>query len=305
MQFELEIIKALQSVSNGFFNFVASFISFFGEQYMLIILAALIYFVIDKEFGELYCFTTLFSNAINGMLKLFINRTRPFTKDPEVKNLKESTATGSSFPSGHSQGAAAMYFTIAYHYKRKLFWTVASIIVFLVMFSRIYLGAHYLTDTLAGCAIGLGIVILCPWLYSKFNKTPEQKLIFFGIISLILLPIAIYFAVGASREQILLRRDFYTGYASFLACGPTVYLENKLTKFDTKGIDIKWRLLRFVIGLVFILGTYFGLQKLWPNKIIILDMIRYFSILFVGVGVYPFLFRNTRLFRVKKEKVEE
>lgn len=305
MQFELDMIKGLQSISNGFLNFLASAISFLGEQYMLIILTAFIYFVISKEWGESFCFTTLFSNAMNGVFKLFFNRTRPFTKDPGVKNLKESTATGSSFPSGHSQGASVMYFSIAHHYKKKLYWIIASVIVFLVMFSRIYLGAHYLTDTLAGCALGLAFCFLCPWLYSKFNKTPEQKLVFFGIISLALLPIAIIFAVKDAgsptyRDAILLRRDFYTGYACLIATGPTVYLENKFTKFEEENISLKWKLLRFALGLVFILGTYFGLQKLWPNKIIILDMIRYFSLLFVGVGVYPFIFRNTRLFKAKK-----
>ena len=301
MQFELEIIKGLQSISNGFLNFLASAISFLGEQYMLIIMAAVIYFIINKEFGETFCFTTLFSNTMNGVLKLFFNRTRPFVKDPEVKNLKESTATGSSFPSGHSQGASAMYFSVAHHYKKKLGWIIASIIVFLVMFSRIYLGAHYPTDTLAGCAFGLLFVFLCPWLYSKFNKTPEQKLIFFGVICLAILPVALIY-IPKNHDQVLLRRDFYTGYASLLACGPTVYIENKFTKFDTKGVPLLMRILRCVIAIVIVLAIYFGLVKLWPNKVIILDMIRYFLLLFVGIGIYPLIFRNTRLFRAKNKE---
>ena len=300
MAFELEIIKFLQSFANDFLTAFASIISFFGEQYMLIILAAFIYFIISKEFGETYVFTVLCSNTMNGVFKLFINRTRPFVKDAGVKNLKESTATGSSFPSGHSQGASAMYFSIARLYRRKLYWIIASIIVFLVMFSRIYLGAHYLTDTLAGCAFGLVFVFFCPWLYSKFRKTPEQKLIFFTAISLLLLPVALIY-LPHDRAEVLLRRDFYTGYASFLAVGPTIYLENKITKFDTAGVNLIWRILRFIIALIVVLGIYFALAKLWPNKIIILDMIRYFAIVFVGVGIFPLIFRNTRLFRAKKE----
>ena len=193
-----------------------------------------------------------------------------------------------------------LFLIILHHYKKKLGWIIASIIVFLVMFSRIYLGAHYPTDTLAGCAFGLLFVFLCPWLYSKFSKTPEQKLIFFGVICLAILPVAIGFAVGATREQILLRRDFYTGYASLLACGPTVYIENKFTKFDTEGVPLLMRILRCIIAIIIVLAIYFALVKLWPNKIIILDMIRYFSLLFVGIGIYPLIFRNTRLFRAKK-----
>ena len=301
MQFELEFIKALQSISNGFLNFIASAISFLGEQYMLIIMAAIIYFIIDKEFGEIFCFTTLLSNVMNGVLKLLFNRTRPFVKDPDVKNLKESTATGSSFPSGHSQGASAMYFSVAYHYKKKLFWIIASIIVFLVMFSRIYLGAHYPTDTIAGCAFGLVFCFLGPWLYSKFSKTPEQKLIFFSAICLIILPF-VFIYLPKDRAEVLLRRDFYTGYACILAVGPTVYIENKITKFDTEGVPLLMRILRCVIAIVIVLAIYFGLVTLWPNKIIILDMIRYFALLFVGIGIYPLIFRNTALFRAKKKE---
>lgn len=301
MQFEIEIIKGLQSISNGFLNFLASAISFLGEQYMLIIMAAVIYFIINKEFGETFCFTTLFSNTMNGAFKLFFNRTRPFVKDPEIKNLKESTATGSSFPSGHSQGSSAMYFSVAYHYKKKIGWIIASIIVFLVMFSRMYLGAHYLTDTLAGCAAGLIFVFVCPWLYSKFSKTPEQKLIFFGVISLAILPIALIY-IPKNFDEVLLRRDFYTGYASLLAVGPTIYIENKFTKFDTEGVPLLMRILRCAIAIIIVLAIYFGLVKLWPNKVIILDMIRYFSLLLVGIGIYPLIFRNTALFRAKKKE---
>ncbi|MBO7086485.1 MAG: hypothetical protein J6W25_05155, partial [Bacilli bacterium] len=63
-------------------------------------------------------------------------------------------------------------------------------------------------------------------------------------------------------------------------------------------------ILRCVFAIVIVLAIYFGLVTLWPNKVIILDMIRYFSLLFVGIGIYPLIFRNTRLFRAKEKATE-
>ncbi len=74
---------------------------------------------------------------------------------------------GYSFPSGHSFFALVIYGMTAYlmsrdmqERHRKLLWLVAATMIFLVGFSRIYLGEHYPSDVIAGFAIGL------PWLWA-------------------------------------------------------------------------------------------------------------------------------------------
>jgi len=71
--------------------------------------------------------------------------------------------TDYSFPSGHSISAVLCYGLLAYLFIPKmpsLFWKwVVAIAAFLTMafigFSRLYLGGHYLTDIVAGYALGL------------------------------------------------------------------------------------------------------------------------------------------------------
>ncbi|OJZ71646.1 phosphatidic acid phosphatase [Mycobacterium paraffinicum] len=73
-------------------------------------------------------------------------------------------ADGYSFPSGHATGTAAVVVISAWMLTRWLImrwtgrvivWTVAIGSAFLIGFSRIYLGVHYVSDVLSGWMLGL------------------------------------------------------------------------------------------------------------------------------------------------------
>lgn len=99
----------------------------------------------------------LLSNAIKGAL----DRARP-----DVDQLVGWS--GASFPSGHSAAAAAAYLAIALAISRggvtpRRWWLVAGAIVvaLVVGVSRVALGVHWLTDVVAGLALGWGWAALC------------------------------------------------------------------------------------------------------------------------------------------------
>src|SRR5690349_14138936 len=69
--------------------------------------------------------------------------------------------TGAAFPSGHATQSAAFYAMLAIvlgtglsFRRRALLWSAAALAVLIVGASRIYLAAHWLTDVLAGYALG-------------------------------------------------------------------------------------------------------------------------------------------------------
>ena len=76
-------------------------------------------------------------------------------------SLLYSGADAFSFPSGHATSAAALYLLLTWIVGRStagvgrvLFAALASAVVLLTALSRIYLGAHWLSDVLAGLALG-------------------------------------------------------------------------------------------------------------------------------------------------------
>jgi len=65
----------------------------------------------------------------------------------------------SSYPSGHAIVCVAVYFTIALMLYRERHWrwpfAVASLLLVVVVYSRLYLGVHWPTDVLGGLLLGL------------------------------------------------------------------------------------------------------------------------------------------------------
>jgi membrane-associated phospholipid phosphatase len=99
---------------------------------------------------------------LNKTLKLIFHRARPHFRDA-IQML-----TTYSFPSGHTMIATVFWGAIAAFViakstnwpRRILAAAVAIILIMLVAFSRIYLGAHYLSDVLGAMAEGLAWMAL-------------------------------------------------------------------------------------------------------------------------------------------------
>lgn len=114
---------------------------------------------------------------LNTVLKYAYQRVRPSFDHPLV------VLTTYSFPSGHTAGATLFYGIFAVvlfsrlrsHAVRTAFLAGAALLVTLVAFSRMYLGAHYLSDVAAAaCAsvawIAFGLIAL-----AQFRRSPEYR----------------------------------------------------------------------------------------------------------------------------------
>ncbi|MGH9930880.1 MAG: phosphatase PAP2 family protein, partial [Pyrinomonadaceae bacterium] len=107
--------------------------------------------------------SVLGGTLLNRLLKYAFHRPRPFLSDPLL------TITSYSFPSGHTMAATVLYGVIAAYLltatpdwrRRALIIFSASFLILLVGFSRMYLGAHYLSDVLGAMAEGLAWLALC------------------------------------------------------------------------------------------------------------------------------------------------
>jgi undecaprenyl-diphosphatase len=139
-------------LANSFFYF-----SKFGSYQFIIPFALVVssLFIFQKKI--IYVISLLIALAGTGLTsffcKIYFHRVRPV----DFSFYNESSY---SFPSGHAMYAAAFYgllfYIIIMHTKKyQLLWTIASIaFIFLIGFSRLYLGVHFLSDVFAGYSLG-------------------------------------------------------------------------------------------------------------------------------------------------------
>ncbi len=88
------------------------------------------------------------------LMKFLIHRSRPFIRLTQAR-IVGGRAIGQSFPSGHTSQAFFMATLIAQHFHSSL-WIVVLLymIAVLVGITRMYVGAHYPRDVLAGAILG-------------------------------------------------------------------------------------------------------------------------------------------------------
>ena len=159
------IYKLVTSNMNDYLTSFYKFITFFGStKFMIslcIILLVIFILVKKKWYGINIVIGLISSTIVNNVVKVLISRERPDV----LKLVNESTY---SFPSGHTMASVMMYGIIIYYiYRSKLNkylkWLLISIfglLILLIMISRIYLGAHYVTDVVGGLLLSLFLLNL-------------------------------------------------------------------------------------------------------------------------------------------------
>jgi len=111
--------------------------------------------------------------ALNLLLKYSYERARPTFDDPFI------ALSSFSFPSGHTAGATAFYGVLAAFLVSRTYdpWKRVAIVagavfaVVLVAFSRMYLGAHYLSDVLAALCSSTAWLVLCLTVRQVWRET--------------------------------------------------------------------------------------------------------------------------------------
>jgi membrane-associated phospholipid phosphatase len=295
------------------------FFSYFGTEDFFFMVLPLIYWCIDSALGLRVGFILTVTGVFNHAGKLLLAGPRPYWVSSHIKGLWPETTFG--VPSGHAQNAMSIWGIIAANSEKKWIRIGAGLLIFLIGFSRIYLGSHFPHDVIAGWMLG-GIILYLfiklekPVLNWFLPKTLSQQILFGFLISLLF--ILINFSVA------LLRKDFQV---------PEQWISNALLASTESPAPVErdviftlagtffglvagsawilqqggyqpsgplWkRALCYVIGLIGVLIFWMGLGAILPDGDgFIFYALRYFRYTLVGAWVAagaPLVFRRLNL----------
>ena len=285
--FELQFLKWLESVRTGFLTALFEGITILGEETLVILLVVALWFAVDSKLAQKLFFVTICSMGLNGIIKNIAQVPRPFDKG--ITPVRKETATGFSFPSGHTQNFTTWSVFFAIKFKKKWLTALVAILVALVAFSRLYLGVHYPSDVIVGIALGVGMVVLGDYLFEHVKDV--RKL--YTAVLIIFAPFIVYFLIVAHERF----ADFFKVFGMMGGLTLIAFLQEK---GEPLTYDIAWwkKLIRIVIGVAIAFALKEGLKILKMDGVhvdLALDALRYFAVVFAVGYLCPLLFKKIKI----------
>lgn len=269
---DIGILLMLQEFRNGagaiFTDFFVK-MTFLGELTTAMVIMALFYWCIDKKLGTYLLMGWSGNRLANGVLKVTACAYRPWIRDARIVPYGNAitTATGYSFPSGHTMNAATVFGGGAVRKDMpRALRVLLFIAVALVAFSRIFLGVHTPQDILVGAIIGLIVMWLTYKLMQWIEAHPEKDWIVVVVGLGLALAVALYaglkpYPADYDAEGKLLvdgakmANDTFKGIGWCAAFLVGWILERRFVGFSTD-VPLKKKLTRGAFGLL----TYYAVS---------------------------------------------
>lgn len=298
----MALLELLEHLRNPILTILNMIFTVMGEGIFVICILCLILWCVDKNFGYRLCFIFITSGLAIQTLKISMRIERPFILNPELSPVKaaKKTATGYSFPSGHTQGATALFLTLFLNSKKTFYKIVFILPIILVGFSRMYLGVHTPYDVAVSFVITAIITLLIDYLFDNYSLDDKHIKWVFALILVIISVVTIYTFYLFTRKSILginienLKDVIQVAGLAFGFMFGWI-LEKKKIQFNEKAATKPVQIGKFFLGLVMLLAIKLFVSLILEAislNVLLSYFIEYSIIAFFVVGLYPMIIKK-------------
>lgn len=297
MNIQINILRFFQSIRNPILNALFLILTISTEAPIIVILTAIMYWCINKKYGQKLLFALIPNIVINTGIKEFVKAPRPIGT-AGLESLRVSTATGYSFPSGHTQTATTFWTSLIIIFRQKWMYILGSVMILGVGVSRLYLGVHWPIDVICGWIFGIIFTLIFIKIFDIVDKNKNYKLLL-----LVLIPFTIFIFIVKSDSYVKI-------FGLLVGCILGYIIEDNFIKFktiydykkevnfsskvDTNKDYIIKSVYRFVLGIFTLLLVYLILKYIMPEYALF-NFIRYLIISLYAVAGVPALFKIIKL----------
>ena len=167
-EFGIRLIQSIQVLSPAMDSSM-SFISFLGTiEFYLIIIPAL-YWLVDPRLAFRFLLILLAGDFLGSSLKFYWHQPRPYWLGG-VKGIGSDAFYG--LPSTHALNSMGGWGFLAAKWRNRFFTAFAAVLIFLIGYSRLYLGVHFPHDVILGWLLGAGLL----YLFVKYDENISNRL---------------------------------------------------------------------------------------------------------------------------------
>ena len=304
----LLLLQQLRNWAGSFWTTLMLFISDFAI-YGSVVLMIIIYWCLDRVQGYWIITNCISGFMINNFIKLTACVYRPWIRNPEITPPSGalSSATGYSFPSGHTQFAVSFFGSVALYNREKHPKLIIPCVIctLLTAFSRNYLGVHTPQDVLISLFVGVVLLQVLSVIFDRVMAKPKRLTWCVIIFSVFTLLSALYFRLKLYPmhyldgelivDPVRMADDGYTACGLFLGFLVGALVEIRYVRFTVDGTRLR-KVVRFLSGFV-VPVLLLAVVKKPLYKLVggsVGHIVLYFALSFYLVAVHPAIFMAVR-----------
>ncbi len=275
---DIDYLLLLQDFRNGVGAFLAPFLlwaSHFAVSFWAFAMICMIYWAFDRKGGKKILSGFGLGLLVNGFLKLTFCIYRPWIKDARILPYGDSkvSATGYSFPSGHSTWATSVFGNTGrwlQKHGKKILAIIFIIFMIIVMFSRNYLGVHTPQDVLVGFLATVLMIIISNKIedWTEQDSSRDKIVMICGV--LLCVALCMYYELKSYPLMYLedgsllvdpnqMKADSFQGLGFVSVFAICRFFERRGFDFE----QMEWKD-RFIVGVFALIPLYIWVTNIYP-----------------------------------------